>query len=151
MALDSRHEPVLITTWYGAPSCEVIDAYYAWSDAHAAAAMAAEQQRVHIADMRHARLPTPLVRKRVAEHAVADLALELRIASIVVSGDPQLVGFVRVAGRAAPTREQPRMIAVERIDEAIESARALLRAARIPPPLGLIPGRYRPPAIHQTR
>jgi hypothetical protein len=144
VALDTRHEPIVITTWYGSITCALIDDYFRWSDATTAAAMASEQRLIHVVDFRHAERPSALVRKRAVEHSREDLAAEVRLASIVVA-EPRLGPVVRTAARAARYRHAPSL--VETIEEAIELALLELRAARIPAPVDLTPRRYRAPTL----
>lgn len=146
VALDLRHDPALISTWYGQPSCALIDRYFAWSDATAAAALAAEQQFVHIVDLRQVEPPSANVRRRALEHMRTNLAAEIQLASIVVLDSPLLASLIRVAHRAPLGRESKLML-VDTLDEAIERGLAELRDARIPPPMGLAPGRYRTPML----
>lgn len=144
VALDTRHDPVVITTWYGAASCALIDDYYRWSDATTAAALAAEQQIVHVIDLRRAERPSALVRKRALDHSRGDLAVEVRLATIAVA-EPGLGSLVRMAGYMGRHKHVPNV--VETIEEAIELALVELRRARIPAPVELTPLRYRAPTL----
>jgi hypothetical protein len=148
IALDSRYEPIVITTWYGSPTCALIDEYFRWSDATTAAAMASEQRLVHVVDLRHARRPSALARKRGVEHMREDLFAEVRLASIVVA-EPVLGAVVRFDARMSQLRHAPSI--VETIEAALELALLELRAARIPAPVGLTPRRYRAPALVSAR
>lgn len=144
VALDTTHDPVVITTWYGAATCALVDDYFRWSDALTAAAMAAEQQLVHVIDLRHAERPAVLVRKRSIEHSRHDIAAEVRLATIAVA-EPVLGTVVRAAGSVGRYRQAPSL--VNTIEDAIELALTELRSARIPAPVGLTPRRYRAPTL----
>jgi hypothetical protein len=144
VALDIRHDPVVITTWYGAATCALLDDYMRWSDASTAAAMAAEQQLIFVMDLRHAEQPSGLVRKRVLEHSRDDIAAEVRLATIAVA-TPGLGSVVRVVGCMGRYKQMPNV--VETIEDAIELALLELRSARIPAPLGLTPRCYRAPTL----
>ena len=147
IALDTAHNPVVISTWLGRPSGDVVDRYYRWCDATAAAALAAEQQLVHIADLSGARQPAARVRKRIYEHAQDDLAAEVALLTIVVRGDMDPCGFVRSVGRLASARHATELVVVETVREAILVALARMWDARIPPPFGLDPVHYRTPRL----
>lgn len=147
VALDTRHEPVLITTWHGAASCALIDDYFRWWDATAAAAMASEQRIVHVLDLRHAKYPSALARKRALEHMREEPVAHVRLATIAVA-EPPLAMLVRVGARIG-RRQEPNV--VETIEEAIELALMELRSAKIPAPLGLSPVGYRAPTLEATR
>ena len=144
VALDTRHEPVVITTWYGAATCALIDDYFRWSDATIAAAMATEQRLVHIVDRRRSERASPLARKRAIDHSREDPAPHVRIATIVVA-EPSIATLVRAATRMGRSVYSPET--VETIEEAIELALIELHNAKIPAPLGLSPGHYRAPTL----
>ena len=146
IALDTAHNPVVISTWLGRPSVELVDRCYRWFDATAAAALASEQQLVHIADLSGARQPEALVRKRIYEHARDDLAAEVTLVTIVVRGDMDPCGFVRSIGRQ-PGARHAQFIVAESVREAIVVALARMWDARIPPPFGLDPVHYRTPQL----
>ncbi|PRQ00553.1 hypothetical protein [Enhygromyxa salina] len=149
VALDFRHHPVLISTWDGALSLEIMDRYYAWSDATAAAALAAEQQLLHIADLTRAQWPDAAVRKRVFEHSSVNLSREVTLATIVVCGDltDRLTGLVRSVEQLGGGRHPAKLFLVETVAEGISVALEQLWSARIPPPLGLEPGCYQTPRL----
>jgi hypothetical protein len=144
VALDTRHHPVVITTWYGAATCALIDEYFRWSDATTAAALAAEQQVVHVIDLRRAERPSALACKRAIEHSRDDIAAEVRLATIAVA-EPVLGSVVRVSGCMGRHKQMPNV--VDTIEDAIELALLELRGARIPAPVGLTPMRYRAPTL----
>jgi multidrug resistance efflux pump len=144
VALDTRHEPIVITTWCGSSTCALIDDYFRWSDANTAAAMATEQRLIHVVDLRHSGRPSALVRKRAMEHAREDLAAEVRLSTIVVA-EPTMGAVARIAGREGRYWHAPSI--VETIEEAIELALLELRDARIPAPVGLTPRHYRAPTL----
>lgn len=145
LALDTRYDPAVISTWYGRPSCGLVDRFFSWSDANAAAALAAEQQLVHIVDLRSTELPRATVCKRAIEHARDDLGAEVTLSTIVVVDDPGLRWLVSAMARMNQPRHGASLSFVESIDEAIAIALERMWDARIPPPLGLVPGRYQPP------
>lgn len=147
VALDTRHDPALISTWHGQPTCALMDRYFAWSDAMAAAALAAEQQLIHIVDLRWTRLPPAAVRKRIMEHMRCNVASELQLATVAVVDNSALASLVRAAVWLNGRRAE--LLIFDSIDEAIERSLQRLRAARIPPPLGLEPGRYQPPLLER--
>lgn len=149
IALDSRHHPVVISTWQGAPSAKLVDDYYRWSDATAAAALAAEQRLLHIVDLTGAQWPQAAVRKRVVEHVSVNLAAEVMLSTIVVCGDfaDRMTSFVRSVDQLRGGRHVEELIIVETVAEAIEVALERMWSARIPPPLGLEPGRYQAPRL----
>jgi hypothetical protein len=144
VALDTRHEPIVITTWHGSPTCPLIDDYFRWSDAITAASLATESRLIHVVDLRQAERPGALAWKRALDHSRDDIAAEVRLATIAVA-DPRLDPVVRVAGRMGRYWQAPNF--VETIEEAIEQALVKLRAARIPAPLGLTPKHYRTPTF----
>jgi hypothetical protein len=149
IALDTRHHPVVILSWQGRPSTELIDSYYCWSDATAAAALAAEQQLLQIADLTGVQWPTAAVRMRVVNHRSLNLAAEVMLSTIVVCGgySGRLNGFVRSVGQLGGGRRSAELFIVETMPEAIEVALAKMWSARIPPPLGLDPRRYQAPRL----
>ena len=148
VALDTRHHPVVIVTWEGTASVDLVDRYFCWSDAAAAAAMAQEQQLVHITDMSRGQLPSARVRKRIIEHSALNPAVEVALAHIMVVPEFGLRGLVRTVARfVQPQIQQPQMMFAGTVEEAIEVALGLLWEARIPPPFGLNPERYQAPRI----
>jgi hypothetical protein len=148
VALDTNHEPIVITTWHGSATCSLIDDYFRWSDAITAASLACESRLIHVVDLRHAERPSALAWKRALDHAHNDIAAEVRLATIAVA-DPRLDPVVRVAGRMGRYWHAPSF--VETIEDAIELALTQLREARIPAPPGLTPRHYRAPTIASAR
>jgi hypothetical protein len=149
IALDTRHHPVVISSWQGLPGAALVDRYYSWSDATVAAALAAEQQLLHIADLSYVQWPSAAVRMRVVNHRSLNLAAEVMLATIVVCGElaERLNGFVRSVGQLSGGRHSAEMIIVQTVPEAIEVALERMWSARIPPPLGLDPRRYQTPRL----
>jgi hypothetical protein len=147
VALDSRSHPVMISSWYGAPSIGLVDEFYRWSDRRAAAAMADEQQLLRIADLSHCRPPSGAVRKRAFEHTRNDLVNEITLALIVVVEDPTLRGVVTTMRWIGGGRRELEIVVVDRMATAIEQALERLRAERIPAPAGLDPVHYEPPRL----
>ena len=147
VALDSRMHPVMISSWHGAPSVPAIDAFYRWSDIRAAAAMAAEQQLIRIADLSRARPPVAAARKRAFEHARNDLVIEVSLVLFVVVDDPTLRSIVNTMRWIGGGRRELEIVTVERMSKAIELTLERLRAERIPAPDGLDPIRYEPPRL----
>lgn len=64
---DIRHFPVMITTWFGEPTEDLIRHYFAWSDEVARQAIGCGQRYVIISDNARARRPPPTVRKLVTK------------------------------------------------------------------------------------
>ena len=148
VVLDMRYGPVIISTWEGSPSIELIDRYYRWSDAVAAAAMAEEQMLVHITELSRARVPGAAVRKRIIEHALANPALEVSLAHVLVVPERRLHTLVNSIARfVAPHIAQPELVFTASIEGALERSIELLWKARIPPPMGLRPEAYEVPQL----
>ena len=147
IALDSRSRPVMISSWYGAPSVVLVDEFYRWSDRRAAAAMADEQQLIRIADLSKARAPSGEARKRAFEHTRNDLVNEVTLALIVVVDDPTLRGVVTAMRWLGGGRRELEILVVSRMTTAIELALERLRVERIPAPAGLDPFHYEPPRL----
>ncbi|MCA9680598.1 MAG: hypothetical protein KC457_00250 [Myxococcales bacterium] len=135
----------MISTWHGEGTAEVIDRYFNWTDAHAAAALAAEERLVHIIDLGNCVVPPAHIRRRVYEHAQADLIREVTMCSIVAVDDPKLRQIVVTAHMPQPGMRPTELIFVETIEQAIVEAQGRLWAARIPLPSNLDPRRYQPP------
>lgn len=144
VGLDTRPDPVVISSWHGRPTVGLVDQYYRWSDRSSAAALAAEQRLIRIADLRAARAPAAEACKRLYEHARDDLAGEVVIVTFVVLDSPLLYDIVKAMGWLRAGRE-PELVLVERMATALELTLARLRAERIPAPAGLDPVRYGPP------
>lgn len=149
IALDTQHHPVVISSWQGMPNIELVDRYYRWSDATAAAALAAEQQLLHIVDLSAVQWPDAAVRMRVVDHASLSLATEVMISTIVVCGHlaDRVSSFVRSVDQLRGGRHSTDLVIVESIAEAIEVALEKMWSARIPPPLDLDPRRYQTPRL----
>lgn len=64
---DIRHFPVMITTWFGEPTEDLVRHYFAWSDDVARQAIERGQRYVIISDNARARRPAPTVRRLVAK------------------------------------------------------------------------------------
>lgn len=147
LAVDLRPHPVVITTWHGTATVGLIDQYYRWSDATVAAAIAAEQRLIKIADLSQAGCPRGPVRKRMYEHASNDLAAEVTLATYVVVDDPLIRGLITSLRWLSGGRRESEIIMVESMARAIELALARLWAERIPAPAGLDPVGYEPPRL----
>jgi len=145
VALDTRSHPVVISSWHGSPTVELVDRYYRWSDAMTAAALAAEQRLVCIADLRAGGAPSPRVCKRLYEHARDDIAREVVLVTFAVVKDPSLRGIIKTMRRSSGSPREPEIVIVERMAAALEYTLTRLRAERIPPPEGLDPVRYGAP------
>lgn len=143
VALDTRYDPVVISTWEGSASVDLVDRYYGWSDETSAAAMAQEQQLIFITDLTQAQLPDAAVRKRVIEHSNASPAAEIALAHILVVPELGLRTLVRSIARfVSPMAGRPELVFAASIEGAIEISIQLLWKARIPPPAGLRPEGY---------
>lgn len=147
IALDSRTHPVMISSWYGAPTVAIVDEFYRWSDRRAAAAMAAEQRLFRIADLSNAQPPAASVRQRAIEHARNDVVAEVTLALIVVVNDPTLRGVITAMRWVGGGRRELEITVVTQMATAIELALERLRAERIPVPAGLDPIHYVPPRL----
>ena len=137
VALDTRYDPIFISTWVGTATEDLVDRYFAWTDAAAAATMAAEQQLVIISDLSQCSTAPGSVRKRAFEHARSSAIDEVVLTTIVVLDNPVLRGVVngmKWMNRGGRKRD---LVLVEDVGEAIDLALARLNEARIPPPLGL--------------
>ncbi|MFO7563659.1 MAG: hypothetical protein R6X02_13510 [Enhygromyxa sp.] len=145
VALDSRMHPVMISSWYGVATVEVVDQFYAWSDRTTAEAMAAEQRLIRIADLRRARPPSGAVRRRAFDHNRNDLVGEVAVVRIVVLDDPILRSIIHTMRRIGGGRRSSELVVVDKMSTAIELTLERLRAERIPPPQGLDPAHYEPP------
>src|SRR5690606_33704201 len=106
----------------GAPSVALVDEFYRWSDRRAAAAMAAEQQLIRIADLSKARAPSGEARKRALDHSRHDLVNELTLALIVVVEDPTLRGVVTAMRWIGGGRRELDIVVVTQVSRAIELA-----------------------------
>ncbi|HVH98218.1 MAG TPA: hypothetical protein VM869_05900 [Enhygromyxa sp.] len=137
----------MISSWYGAPSLAIVDEFYRWSDRRAAAAMAAEQQLIRIADLSNAVAPEASVRQRAIEHTRNDLVTEVTLALIVVVDDPTLRGVVTAMRWVGGGRRELEIVEVTQMATAIELALERLRVERIPAPAGLDPIHYVPPRL----
>lgn len=147
VALDGRMHPVMISSWYGVATVKVVDEFYRWSDRTSAAAMAAEQRLIRIADLSHARPPAGVVRKRAFEHNRNDLAGEITLVMFVVLDDPIFRSIVHTLRLTAGGRWMPEIVVVDKLATAIELTLERLHAERIPAPEGLDPLRYEPPRL----
>lgn len=144
VALDTRHDPVLITTWHGNATVALVDRYYSWSDANAAATLAAEQRIVHVVDLSYCGKPAARVRKRVYEHTRGNLSAEVVMSTVVVLDNPRMRGVITATRWMSGARDGE-LVIVETIGEALSFALDRLRAANIPQPPSLEPDRYRAP------
>lgn len=149
IALDTRHHPVVISTWRGLPGVDLVDRYYRWSDRTAAAGLAAEQQLLHIVDLTRAQWPHASVRMRAVDHVSLNLADEVMLSTIVVCGDlaDRMSAFVGSVARLRGGRRVAELLIVETVSEAIELALERMWSARIPPPFGLDPDCYQTPRL----
>ena len=147
VAIDTGAHPVVIVTWFGTATIELVDAYYRWSDASVAAAIAAEQRLVRIHDVSVASYPPARVCQRAYNHARADLASIITVAHFAVLTDARLRRALGALRWFCGGRRDPELEIVDRIATALELTRERLWAERIPLPRGLDPAAYQRPCL----
>jgi hypothetical protein len=150
IAIDMRAHPVVITTWFGTATVDLIDRYYQWFDTLVAASLAAEQRLVRISDLGPARFPPGNVRKRSYEHIRGDLATDVTLVNYVVVENPLIRGVVASIRWIGGGRREPDFQLVDTVPHALERAIERLKIARIPRPEGLEPDSYEPPRFDPT-
>ena len=66
-AVDSSHLPLLITTWFGSPSLELVETYAKWFDEFIERSRRQDRRFVILDDATRAERPAPAVRGRMSK------------------------------------------------------------------------------------
>jgi hypothetical protein len=146
VVIDDAAKGVLIATWFGASTVQLVDEYYAWHGAYLDRHRKEGRRFVLITDASESARPAPAARKRIADgfaklgpdvkvitiqsYIVVDNALIRGVLTALAWLDERLAGSVLVATPAA----------------AIAQALKDLERAGIAPPSNLSPATYKRPA-----
>lgn len=121
-ALDSRHLPLLITTWFGSPTLALVERYAQWFDEFVEASRIAGRRFVILDDTTLAERPAPSVRGRLSK---LECPSEVVIDRVVVVQARAIRGAVTalswITGKAiktASSAEDGVHLCLERLDSA---------------------------------
>jgi hypothetical protein len=127
VVIDIRHLPLVVTTWFGAPSVALVDAYDAWLRRFVEASLLTGRRVVLLDDAARAERPTPAVRGRLAQLECPDKVV---VARIIVAPTSALRGAVTAltwsTGRQLPT--------VDTIETGVSEALRIFAEQQIVPP-----------------
>ena len=141
---DTRYMPVVFVTWFGLSNVELVDQYFAWSDAFNQRAYAQGQRYVMITDTLQGERPSPLVRKHISEltNAQPEHVDALTVESLIVIDSPIMRGTITALSWLIPDFN---VVPVKTLAIAIDRAFASLAAENIEPPTGLSVDSYQRP------
>ena len=146
IVIDDRAPGVVIATWFGEPTLELVDRYFDWHAVFVDGVRKARGRFVLITDTFATARPSPSARKRIAERTEAlgpDLQ-ELTIGSYLVVENALIRGVITaLAWLHAPLAET---VPLGSPALAIGAALRDLDAAGIPRPANLSPATYKRPA-----
>ncbi len=87
--VDVRHLPLVVTTWFGAPSLGLVEAYDGWLRRFVEASTIGARKVVILDDASRAGRPTPQVRGRLAQLDCPDAVI---VARLIVVQNPAIRG-----------------------------------------------------------
>ena len=142
LVIDEGYAPLIVMTWFGEPTNQLIDKYLGWARELIADNVANDRKIAVVADCREVVRPDATVRRYYADHAEDDPSLIISVAvidSALVRGALTAIRWVlgdRFAVVSVPTLEE----AFERAFEAVEAVgltapREALADYEVPTPL----------------
>lgn len=91
VVIDTRHLPLVVTTWFGAPSIGLVDAYDEWLRRFVETSSLSGRRVVLLDDATRAERPTPAVRGRLAK---LECPATVVVARVIVAPTAALRGAV---------------------------------------------------------
>jgi hypothetical protein len=145
IVVDDTYFPVLITTWFGAPSEGAVRDYFGWLHAMLGRALRDDSPLVNVTDSTAAGVPDATVRRVIAELTKkweSAGAGPPRVSSCVVVDSAVIRGVLQVLAWLHGDLQTSQVSTCEKaLDEALD----ILRRAGRKPPLGLVPKAWRRP------
>lgn len=145
IANEDGYFPILITTWFRAPTEPLVRGYYRWLHEQLDRAKREGMPLVLVTDSGPAGVPSADVRRLIVELTTAwekAGATEIRIASYVVVESAVMRGVLSTLSWLHGDMSNENVATCE---QALTRALEALARRRIPPPPGLVPSRYRRP------
>ncbi|MFO7566054.1 MAG: hypothetical protein R6X02_25645 [Enhygromyxa sp.] len=91
VVIDIRHLPLVVTTWFGAPSVELVEAYDGWLRRFVETSSLSGRKVVLLDDASRAQRPTPAVRGRLAK---LECPAAVVVARVIVAPSAAIRGAV---------------------------------------------------------
>lgn len=91
VVVDVSHLPLVVTTWFGKPTVELVDAYDEWLRRFVESSSVSGRRVVLLDDATRAERPTPQVRGRLAK---LDCPANVVVARVIVAHTPAIRGAV---------------------------------------------------------
>jgi hypothetical protein len=91
IVIDTRHLPLVVTTWFGSPTVTLVEFYDRWLRRFVESSSVAGRRVVLLDDGTRAERPTPQVRGRLAQ---LDCPATVVVARVIVAATPAIRGAV---------------------------------------------------------
>jgi hypothetical protein len=149
IVVDERSWPIVTSTWFGAATVPLVDAYFAHSDRQLDRAKASHAQLVMITDTYATKPPPAKVRQRIAElsRVQSPRSQPVVLDSITIVENALIRGVVTALSWIDPSMARTKNVGS--YQAALDEGLATLKAAGIAPP-AVLPTRQRLPAVRET-
>lgn len=146
VTIDDALWPIVIATWFGRPTEDLVDRYF---DLHAQLLERAREEHtrlVLVTDTFATERPSPMARKRIVDRTEAQPSdvRHLTVESFIVIENPVIRGVVTALAWVYPKMSESKNVGS--LAAALEGSIDALRNAGIATPKHLVPSAYRRPA-----
>jgi len=150
VTVDDALWPIVIATWFGRPTEDLVDRYFEHHSELLQQARDEQTRIILISDTFATERPSPLTRKRIVERTEAqpEDVRYLTIDSFIVIENPVIRGVVMALAWVYPKMAESKNVG--NLSLALEESIEALRKAGIAPPKHLVPSAYQRPARPQA-
>jgi hypothetical protein len=125
--INLQHVPIIVQTWFGAPSVALVDRYLAWLEGFVSAARAGGRRVVLLHDATRAGTPSSEARKRMT---LASSSSDVIIDRVIVLDSPMVRGAVSALSWISGSQYRT----ARSLEEGLDICHSLLERERINPP-----------------
>ena len=144
LVIDESYAPILVLTWFGEPTTQLIDRYVAWTRELIADNVANHRKAALVVDSREILRTDATVRRHYADRAVDDPSLLISVAVI----DSAMVRGALTAIRWVLGDRLSSVVSVPTLEEAFERACAAIEAEGMDAPRKALAGYKGPTPLH---
>jgi hypothetical protein len=143
IVVDDTYFPIIVSTWFGAPTERAVRSYFAWLDEVLGRATRGKVPLVNVTDSGNAGVPTAAVRRLIADLTKqweASGATAARVTSFVVVDNAIIRGVLRALAWLHGDLKSPQYATCA---AALTAALEVLARAECKAPAGLVPSAWR--------